>query len=120
MPGAKAVYDRKLKETPEFEYLYYKWLKICQNPHSEDFEKFQGFYDWSMEIGFQLGMKLIRNDESAPYSPENCRWLFLEVRDRSYTTAEQESIDRWNETVNIIRRCVGLKPFEWERCVVDE
>lgn len=112
MPRHEVAYEKKLKETHEWQYLYTKWRWVCRRPHSEAFNDFRSFYDWSMANGFQIGTKLELLDDSKPYSPENCLWVHPAIKKPCYTEEDKEWISKWNETVNRIRRHFGLKPFE--------
>ena len=109
MPRHKVVYDPKLKETPEWKSLYERFRKIKDDATFNDFLE---FYNWSMANGFEMGVKLIREDISKPFSPENCRWSAPAERKPDLHGAERETaIKKWNEAVNRIRVHFGLKPF---------
>lgn len=111
MSRHKVTYDKAVKETPEWKFLYNKWCWLRKRPHSEEFKEFQAFHDWSLKNGFVMDAKLERLHFDKPYSPENCQWVQTEIKQRPYTEEEQESISRFNETVNSIRRYYGMAPI---------
>lgn len=112
MPRHKDIYDKDLKETPEWRYLYVKWRDIRKRPHSKRFERFLDFYNWAMANGFIISAKIRLVDESKPYSPDNCRWERPADSQPCYTAEEKESIEKWNKTVGQIRAHYGMKPLE--------
>lgn len=111
MPRHKVVYDKDVKETPEWKALYSKWRQIKKCSHSKEFSRCQDFYDWAMANGFEIVAKLELLDDSKPYSPDNCRWKPPEAKKTFYTEEEKRWIAKWNKTVNAIRRHYGMKPL---------
>lgn len=112
MPRHEFTYDPALKETPEWKFLYQKWVKSIKKQCSDAFKNFIDFYNWSMAKGFAMDTKLKRLDDSKPYSPENCLWVHPALEEPAWTEEEMEQIRRWNKTVNIIRCHFGMQPFE--------
>lgn len=110
MPRHQVVYDKNLKETQEWQFLYNKFRKLLKQPHSEDFNNFLAFYGWSIANGYTIGAKLERRDESKPYSFQNCLWVQHETK-RAYTEEEKEWIKLWDKTVSIIRIHYGMQPL---------
>ena len=107
------AYDRKLKATPEFQYLYHKWRWIRNQQYSDAFAQFMDFYKWSMDNGFKLNeSRLEILDASKPCGPDNCRWYYSATAQREYTEEQKKQIASWNETVNRIRIHFGLEPFQ--------
>ena len=111
MPRHRAVYDKDLKETPEFQFLYNKWSKVLRPPHCDAFYEFMDFYNWSMSNGFVLGAKLRLIDESKPYGPENCFWEAPKKDRLGWSEDERAWISLWNKTVNRIRVHHSMEPF---------
>ena len=111
MPGA--MYEKELKARPEWKYLYNKWLALRKHPHSEEFDLFEGFYDWSMTHGFVLSeSRLEILDASKPCSPDNCRWRTYAIGQAGeYTEAQKRQIVSWNKAVNRLRIHFGMEPF---------
>ena len=110
MPRHQVIYGEKIKETPEFQFLYSKWLWLRRQPHSDDFKTFLIFYEWSMANGYMTGAKFKRRDPSKLFSPDNCLWVYRETNQKAYSEEEKEWINLWNKTVNRIRRHYGMKP----------
>lgn len=111
MAYRKDKYDEALKQTPEWQHLYSQWVRI-RKWRGEGFTQFMDFYTWSIANGFVIGAKLEKLDDGDLYRPENCRWVCSESEDDYFNKAEQQSIARYNETVNGIRRYFGMEPLE--------
>lgn len=111
MPRHQVVYDKELKETPEWKFLYNKWRWLLKQPHSEEFDNFPTFYEWSMVKGYAAGAKLERKDPSKPYSIKNCLWEQPAPQQKGYSEEDKAWIKSWNKTVNRIRRHYGIKPL---------
>lgn len=111
MPRHEFVYDKELKATPEWNPLYDKWGSIRKRPHSEDFELFQDFYNWSMANGFVIGARLKLLDAGKPYSPDKCRWMRPGTEQNEYSALQKQQIANWNRAVNRLRVHYGLEPF---------
>lgn len=108
----KIAYDPDLKATPEWKFLYYKWMQIRKLEHSDDFNNFLDFYNWAMSHGYVCGAKLGRLYDSKPYSPDNCLWDGPMFEDPNFTEEQKMWISKWNEAVNRIRRHYGMEPLE--------
>ena len=111
MPRHPVKYDKELKGTPEWQFLYNKWRQLLKQPHSEDFDNFPAFYEWSLAEGYALGAKLERKDISKPYSFNNCLWVQPAPQQKAYSEEDKAWMESWNKTVNRIRRHFGMKPF---------
>lgn len=119
MPRHPVTYNKDLKETQEFKFLYNKWRWLMRQPHVKAFDVFQAFYDWSMENGFVIGAKLERRNDNKPFSPLNCVWTSPRCKRISHTDEDKAWISLWNETVNRIRRHFGLEPIGEEMEEID-
>ena len=112
MPRHRVVYDKALKETPEWKILYNRYFNIGSQRYKDIFATFLEFYDWSMANGFVLGAKLVRRDPTKPWTLDNCRWgMPPEKKSTLWGDEQREAIDKWNKTVNRIRIHYGLTPF---------
>jgi hypothetical protein len=101
-------YDPGLRKTEHGSKLYQTWKKINQNPHCEEWEYFPTFYEWAMQMGYEIGAWLKREDVNGPYSPQNCFWYLPR---ESSDSIPKESLDKWNKTVNRIRKHYGMPPL---------
>lgn len=121
MANQRAVYDPKQRETPEFKTLYRRYYSPTSHKYREAFGTFQEFYDWAMATGFVLDARLACKDPDKPYTPDNLIWTMPQMKQvDKYGIEVQESIKRWNETVNRIRVHYGLKPLRTERRFVND
>lgn len=64
-------------------YIYYgvRGITICDEWLGED--GFYNFVKWSEANGFEQGLTIDRIDNNKGYSPNNCRWVTLEVQGRN-------------------------------------
>jgi hypothetical protein len=101
-----AKFSPHLKYTQFGKHLYGRWIKYRDKPHSPEFDDFPRFYEWAIKAGYRdVGETLRRKDETLPYSPDNCYWV------KANTICPDEWIEKWNETVNRIRRHYGMPPI---------
>ena len=40
-----------------------------------EWHKFENFYSWAMNNGYEIGLTLDRKNNDDGYYPENCRWV---------------------------------------------
>ena len=99
-------YDQEFMKSPEGKSLNSRWRNI-RNQRCEEWEDFQAFVDWALANGFGLELQLKRHDNRVPYQPGNAYFLKPDVEDGTIG----ESIKRWNDTVNKIRKHYGLEPL---------
>ena len=97
-------YDREMRETEHGSRLYQVWRRLRSHPYAEEWGCFPPFYSWAINSGYTIGARLQRVDDSLPYGPDNCEW---------YVTEEipQDWADKWNKTVNMIRKHYGMPPL---------
>ena len=79
-------------------------IKICKE-WSEDFKS---FYDWSVRNGYKKGLTLDRINNDGNYSPENCRFVTINIqannrRSTHFITFEGKtlSVQQWAELLGI-------------------
>lgn len=58
-------------------YKYYGGRGIT---YCKEWEKFEPFYKWAMENGYQNNLTLDRIDNDGDYEPDNCRWVTMDVQ----------------------------------------
>jgi hypothetical protein len=121
MPRGNPKYDKELKDTLEWKCLYSRYNATRTSIYRDVFPTFQQFYDWSMANGFVCGAKLGRIDTSKPFIQDNLMWTMPEGKQaKQFRIEVQESIKRWNDTVNRIRANYGMKPLRTERRSVSD
>lgn len=98
-------YDPALRKTELGARLYQIWRRMRQHPHFEEWDYFPYFYEWSIQNGYAPGASLRLIDDSGIHAPDNCEWF---ISDR----IDAECKDRWNKTVNRIRKHYGMPPLE--------
>lgn len=107
--GFARKYDRAITESEDGQRLYAYWLQtVKKNTDSPEFQTYPGFYKWSMDAGYSADASLFRRDAKAPYSPENCAWIGGE---KKVTHRDFVFEQKWDETVNRIRRYYGMEPI---------
>ena len=102
--------ESEIKNTEHGSLLYQVWKKIRCNSCCEEWSSFLTFYEWAMASGYKMGTWIQRKDISRPYSPENCI-LHVTTKEPTFTPQEKEWIEKWNKTVNHIRKCWGMEPL---------
>lgn len=70
-------------------YKYYneRGIEVCA-----EWEKFEKFYEWAIENGYDDNLTIDRIDYNKGYSPDNCRWA----------TIEQQNNNKRNNIVYVI------------------
>ena len=101
-------YDPALRKTEHGPALYNAWKRMRKSAHCEEWDFFPTFYEWSINEGYEDGAWLMRDDKNAPFDPDNCFWYHPCTESR----ISQEFVDKWNETVNRIRKHYGMPPLE--------
>ena len=106
-------YDQTFLKSPEGKDLYAKWRNIGRNGRCEEWNDFNVFCGWAMDNGYRSGMTLKRMDGRKEFGPDNC-YLQKRVIASSDTWVGPEWCQKWDETVNRIRKHYGLPLFEVE------
>ena len=100
-------YDQDFMKSQEGMSLHSRWKKI-RNQRCAEWDDFMAFVNWALDNGFSMDAQLKRYDSREEFKPGNA--YFHEPVDGCTTT--EESIKRWNDTVNKIRVHFGMKPLE--------
>ena len=100
-------YDPELRTSEHGRRLYETWKRIRKSEHDASFENYQDFYNWAIANGYSLGDILMRRSASLPYDPKNCYWKASKRDDMSAEWAI-DWCEKWNKTVNVLRRYFGL------------
>jgi hypothetical protein len=84
-------------------------IKLCD----EWFDKFELFYDWAINNGYNENLSLDRIDNDKGYCPENCRWATPSEQQRNRRdnvvleyNGETKLLQDWCEIFGIDRRTV--------------
>ena len=101
-------YDPALRKTEHGAKLYQAWKTVTKAPHCEEWGYFPTFYEWAMQNGYEVGAWLKRWNRNDQFDPTNCFWYLPREKNSSIT---QESLDKWDEAVNRIRKYYGMPPL---------
>lgn len=106
----KNKYDREFLETETGKKLYAMWRNIGRSGRCEEWDIFDVFCDWALKHGYDENVQLKRLDSRKRFSPDNCYFSKLK---RQYVDGKihNEQIERWNNTVNKIRKYYGMEPL---------
>ena len=102
--------ETEIKSTEQGSLLYQVWRKVRCNSCCEEWSSFLTFYEWAMSNGYTTSAWIQRKDISRPYSPDNCA-VHLPAKAYGFTAEDKDWIDKWNKTVNHIRKCWGMEPL---------
>ena len=112
--GKSAITHGKSKERV---YSIWESMKArCQNPHNKyymnyggrgikvcnEWQKFEGFYEWAKVSGYKDTLTIDRIDSDGNYEPSNCRWS---------TRKEQANNTRRNKYIEYDGQCKTIS--EW-------
>ena len=111
MPRHENTYPPEIRHSESGERLYTYWRKIRVMDHVPAFDLFLDFYSWAMNNGYADNLKLRKVDPTQPWCPENCTWIPLQPPKKQYHRETQETVSKWNATVNRFRIYYGMKPF---------
>lgn len=119
--------------------LYRIWHGIkdrCFNPHNkkthrymgrgitvcDEWLKFENFYKWATENGYDDTLTIDRIDNDGNYCPENCRWASNDVQQNNRCTnhmvtynGETKSLKDWSRAIGIGYRCLlkRINELKW-------
>ena len=105
----KQTYDPALRKTEHGKNLYNTWQRIRRSPHCKEWDCYPTFYEWAIQSGYTTGAWLRLVDRNGTYKPDNCWWYIPGDQEEEIPP---ELADRWNKTVNRIRKYYGMPPLE--------
>jgi hypothetical protein len=92
--------------------LYRKWLGVKKAGCCKEWKKFEVFYAWAVENGYEIGNMIRKTEYNEPHSPKNTSVRISEKTHKDYRASEFCAL--WNKTVNRFRKHEGLSLFEVE------
>ena len=100
----RGIIDRcNNSKTINYKYYGAKGIKVC-----DEWLKFETFYEWAMNNGYQEGLTLDRIDNSGNYEPSNCRWVTMKVQNNNASFNKvieykgvKKNVGQWSETLGI-------------------
>ena len=107
----KITYDPAIRKTEAGSRLYETWKRVRKLPHDPVWDDFREFYDWSMKQDYCIGDKLYKHDAQAPHGPTNTYWIPY-LREEISPIWAVEWCEKWDKTVENIRRRLGLPPLK--------
>ena len=76
--------------------------------YCEEWERFEPFYKWAQETGYNDNLTIERIDNNKGYSPDNCRWATKEEQQYNKRTThyltykgETKSMAEWSKIMNV-------------------
>lgn len=69
---------------------------------------FENFYEWSMKHGYSEELTIDRIDNDKGYSPDNCRWVTMEIQNKNKRNVRHFVIDGIDFTVPEISKTFGI------------
>ena len=110
---------RRCHNANEKSYKNYggRGIKVC-----DEWEKFEGFYDWAIRSGYEDSLTIERIDVNGNYSPQNCRWATMKEqgnnkRNNKFITidGETKTIQQWADISGIERSTIKKRiNYKWE------
>ena len=96
----RRCYDKKVDA--------YKWYGAKGITYCKEWDKFENFYEWAKNNGYNDDLTIDRIDVNGNYCPENCRWIPIEEQARNKTSntvveynGEKRCLSEWAEEYNI-------------------
>ena len=94
----------------------YKWYGAKGITVCEEWQKFKPFHAWATAAGYQPGLTIDRIDNAKGYSPDNCRWVSLQVQMSNRTSnrvleyhGEKRTLTEWSELLGINRTTLSAR-----------
>lgn len=84
--------------------LQYNWRKINRDDSENLFLGFRDFADWSLENGYDYGMRLYMIDPDKGWSRDNCEWIDIEKGPEQPCRVMREMAKQWDKFIIPIRK----------------
>lgn len=92
-------------KTPSYPNYGGRGITICDEWKND----FESFHDWALSCGYQENLSIDRIDVNGPYSPENCRWVTMDVQANNKRTnrvisfsGKQQTLKQWADDTGIL------------------
>lgn len=92
-----------------------KYLKLQKYGEDVRFPNSGAFLKWSIDNGYEYGMKLVRIDPNGPWSETNCKWEEVDLH-QSTIKNQREWAKEWDEFIIPFRKKYEKILKEYERC----
>lgn len=117
---------REKWRTDDRYYLFNKLQSMkqrCYNPNSSDYSRYgdrgitiyqewlddhESFIEWALANGWKRGLTIDRIDNDCGYSPDNCRWVNMQVQTRN----ARSNVTDFEKGTRICSSCRIEKPLE--------
>lgn len=81
-------------------------ISVC-----EEWQRFEPFFEWAIENGYQDGLSIDRIDVDGNYEPVNCRWVTLKEQSNNKTNSRYVELYGEKKTISEIAEQYKL-PYE--------
>ena len=107
----------KYKSSSNYKWYGEKGIKVC-----EEWERFENFYKWAINNGYDDTLSIDRIDSKGNYTPSNCRWATMKEQQNNRSNnvfltykGETYSIAKWAEITGIsIRMLYDRRSRGWD------
>ena len=116
--------------------LYSIWLRMrqrCNNPRTADYkrygargicickewESFQIFESWALANGYRDSLTIDRIDNDKHYSPDNCRWVTMDVQCNNKSSSRLLTFNGTTQTIAQWSKQLGIHHSTLQRRIDD-
>ena len=92
-------------DTKGSERYYGRGIKVC----SEWEHDFIAFHNWAVNNGYKDNLSIDRIDNNKGYSPDNCRWVDLDIQNNNRSTNKYLEIEGEEKTIAEWAKITGIK-----------
>lgn len=90
---------------PTYRFYGARGIKICK-----EWEDFAVFRSWALSAGYTDELSIDRIDNDGNYSPENCRWVTMDVQFKNTRNCKRYELDGVVKTHNEWAKTIGIHP----------